>query len=226
MVATWNGQTLRFDLTAVDRLPQLISSCVEKSRNSGVAGPGTIPGPAAKPPTAEAAAKSPEPLPEMSQPRPSKQTQISGTGFAVSAKGHVVTNNHVISRCVGDIHGNLTGEAPTSLRIVSTDETNDLALLETKIAFKDVARIRATPIHSGDTVVAIGFPLHGLLTSDFTVTTGIVNSLSGILNDSRFADQRRSASRKQRRPAARHQRQSGRGGVREAQRAAIRQAYG
>jgi S1-C subfamily serine protease len=35
-------------------------------------------------------------------------------------------------------------------------------------------------------VVAIGFPYHGLLTSDFTVTTGIVSSLSGMLNDTRF----------------------------------------
>jgi S1-C subfamily serine protease len=35
-------------------------------------------------------------------------------------------------------------------------------------------------------VVAIGFPYRGLLTSDFTVTTGIVSSLSGLLNDTRF----------------------------------------
>ena len=186
MVATWNGQTLRFDLSAVDRLPRLISSCVEKARNSGVSGPGNIPGAAAKSSAADAASKSAEPPSETTQPKQSKYTQVSGTGFAISAKGHVVTNNHVISRCVGDIHGNLTGDAPTSLRIVSTDETNDLALLETKIAFKDMVRIRSTPVRSGDTVVAIGFPLHGLLTSDFTVTTGIVNSLSGILNDSRF----------------------------------------
>ncbi len=34
--------------------------------------------------------------------------------------------------------------------------------------------------------MAIGYPFHGMLTSDFTVTTGIVSSLSGILNDTRF----------------------------------------
>ena len=34
--------------------------------------------------------------------------------------------------------------------------------------------------------VAIGYPFHGMLTSDFTVTTGIVSSLSGILNDTRY----------------------------------------
>ena len=35
-------------------------------------------------------------------------------------------------------------------------------------------------------MVAIGYPFHGLLTSDFTVTTGIVSSLSGVFNDTRY----------------------------------------
>ena len=34
-------------------------------------------------------------------------------------------------------------------------------------------------------MIAIGYPYRGLLTSDFTVTTGIVSSLSGIFNDTR-----------------------------------------
>src|SRR5262249_37260816 len=32
----------------------------------------------------------------------------------------------------------------------------------------------------------VGFPFHGLLTSDLTVTTGIISSLSGLLNDTRY----------------------------------------
>jgi S1-C subfamily serine protease len=71
-------------------------------------------------------------------------------------------------------------------RIVSTDETNDLALLQASRPFNDVAKIRSTAVRSGDQVTAIGYPYHGLLTSDFTVTTGIVSSLSGLLNDTRF----------------------------------------
>ena len=46
--------------------------------------------------------------------------------------------------------------------------------------------IRGAAIHPGDAVIAIGYPFHGLLTSDFTVTTGIVSSLSGLFNDTRF----------------------------------------
>jgi S1-C subfamily serine protease len=53
-------------------------------------------------------------------------------------------------------------------------------------SFKEFAKIRDRAIRSGDSVVAIGYPFHGLLTSDFTVTTGIVSSLSGILNDTRY----------------------------------------
>jgi S1-C subfamily serine protease len=106
----------------------------------------------------------------------------------VSASGHVVTNSHVINGCVGDIKGNLTGEAGMVLRVVSSDANNDLALLQapSTTTFKEFARIRDRSIRSGDSVVAIGFPFHGLLTSDFTVTTGIVSSLSGMRNDSRF----------------------------------------
>jgi S1-C subfamily serine protease len=97
-----------------------------------------------------------------------------------------VTNAHVVQGCVGDILGNPSGEAPAKLRLVSSDETNDLALLQATGSFKEIAKIRDKAIQSGDSVVAIGYPFHGLLTSDFTVTTGIVSSLSGILNDTRF----------------------------------------
>jgi S1-C subfamily serine protease len=110
----------------------------------------------------------------------------TGTGFVVSVSGHVVTNQHVVDGCVGDIQGNLTGEAPVKLRLVSSDETNDLALLQASEQFKEAASIKASAAHSGEAVVAIGYPFHGLLTSDFTVTTGIISSLSGILNDTRF----------------------------------------
>src|SRR5207248_8350156 len=80
----------------------------------------------------------------------------------------------------------LTGEAAATLRVVNSDQPNDLALMQGPAAsFKTYAKIRDRAIHSGDSVVAIGFPYHGLLTSDFTVTTGIVSSLSGLFNDTR-----------------------------------------
>ena len=46
--------------------------------------------------------------------------------------------------------------AASTLRLVSSDETNDLALLQAAKTFTDVAKIRATAVRSGDQVVAIG----------------------------------------------------------------------
>jgi S1-C subfamily serine protease len=119
---------------------------------------------------------------------PPRRGEVSGTGFVVSKSAQIVTNNHVVKDCVGDIHGNIVGQASVKLRIVSADETNDLALLQgtKKFKEKDIATIRASAVNSGDQVVAIGYPLHGLLTSDLTVTTGVISSLAGLYNDTRF----------------------------------------
>ncbi|WGD52361.1 trypsin-like peptidase domain-containing protein [Bradyrhizobium sp. CB1650] len=181
MVVTTNGsKPLQFQLTSTAPLIAALANCVTRVKADGIDKAGDFTKIAAKPPAA------PD---RQAPPSGGKSGRAkSGTGFVVSANGHIVTNNHVIDGCVGDIKGNLTGEAAMVLRVVSNDANNDLALLQapSTTAFKDFARIRDRSIRSGDSVVAIGFPFHGLLTSDFTVTTGIVSSLSGLRNDSRF----------------------------------------
>ncbi len=184
MSAYAQGQLLQFNLDQTAQLLPTLANCVAKVKQNGIANAGdfSVPVPP-KPARVAAAGSEPAGAPEA---KPGKLGDQSGTGFVVSSNGHVVTNHHVIDGCVGDIQGNLTGEAPVKLRVVSGDETNDLALLQAPSAFKEVATIKEKAVHSGDSVVAIGFPYHGLLTSDFTVTTGIVSSLSGLLNDTRF----------------------------------------
>jgi S1-C subfamily serine protease len=180
MTAYTQGQLFQFNLDQTGQLLPVLANCVAKIRQSGLAGAGDFSVlPAAKPVAAAAA-------PDSAPAKPDRLFDQTGTGFLVSANGHLVTNAHVVQGCVGDILGNPSGEAPAKLRLVSSDETNDLALLQVTGSFKDVAKIRDKAIQSGDSVVAIGYPFHGLLTSDFTVTTGIVSSLSGILNDTRF----------------------------------------
>ena len=183
MVAVTKGQTFQFNLNSTGQLLPVIANCITKTKAGGIANAGDFAISAPPPPKPPA----PKPVVQSSAPaKSSKVINISGTGFVISANGHIITNNHVIDSCVGDVRGNLTGEAPMVLRIVSADETNDLALLQAPASFKEVAAIRQTAIHPGDAVIAIGYPFHGLLTSDFTVTTGIVSSLSGILNDTRY----------------------------------------
>jgi S1-C subfamily serine protease len=180
MTAYTQGQLLQFNLGQTGQLLPVLANCVAKIRQSGLAGAGDFSVlPAAKPVAAAAA-------PDSAPAKPDRMFDQKGTGFLVSSNGHLVTNAHVVQGCIGDILGNPSGEAPAKLRLVSSDETNDLALLQATGSFKDVAKIRDKAIQSGDSVVAIGYPFHGLLTSDFTVTTGIVSSLSGVLNDTRF----------------------------------------
>jgi S1-C subfamily serine protease len=176
MTAFAQGQLLQFNMTQTAQLLPSLVNCVVSVKKKGLANAGEF-AVAPKPAAAEGAG----------QPgKPGKSLTQSGTGFVISAGGHVVTNEHVVNGCTGDIQGNLTGEAPVKLRLVSSDRTNDLAVLQAPSPFKDVVTIRDKPVHSGDSVVAIGFPFHGMLTSDFTVTTGIVSSLGGLRNDTRF----------------------------------------
>jgi S1-C subfamily serine protease len=186
LIVTASKQTRQFDLGAAGNVVPSIENCVDKINTNGIAAAGDFSNPKGKP-SAKASAKSDD-EPEERPSEPDKLVSVSGSGFVVSKSAHIVTNNHVVTNCVGDIHGNLAGQAPVKLRVVSTDEENDLALLQgaKKFKEKDIATIRATAVNSGDQVVAIGYPLHGLLTSDMTVTTGIISSLAGLHNDTRF----------------------------------------
>ena len=188
MIFQGTNHTFQFPLSSTDALVPAIENCV--TRMTGVA-PGAGNSVAAKDSGAPVRPAVPyrQTKTEAAPTGPPRLVSVSGTGFLVSKEGHVVTNNHVIKDCVGDVQGNFVGQPAKKMRVVATDEINDLALLQAKGAkklFKEPAMIRDTAVQSGDAVVAIGFPFHGLLTSDFTVTTGIVNSLSGILNDTRF----------------------------------------
>lgn len=182
MVAVTAAGALNFNLTSTGPLLTVLANCVTKVKADGLdnAGDFTAPKPVAAKPAAATDA------PNAAPPKAAKTMSWSGTGFVISANGHIITNRHVVDGCT-DIKGNLGGQPPTQLRVVSSDETNDLAVLQGPAAtFKDFAKIRDRSIHSGDSVVAIGYPFHGLLSSDFTVTTGIVSSLSGTMNDTRM----------------------------------------
>ena len=179
MTAFAQGQLFQFNLNQTGQLLPSLLNCVLSVKKKGVSNAGefAVAAPAAAPPPNAAPANA-------AAPKQSKSATQTGTGFVISSNGHVVTNQHVIDGC-GEITGNLSGEAPLKLRLVSSDETNDLALLQAPSPFKEVAVIRANSVQTGEGVIAIGYPYRGLLTSDFTVTTGIVSSLSGIFNDTR-----------------------------------------
>ena len=109
----------------------------------------------------------------------------SGTGFVVSRQGHILTNHHVVDGCTS-IRVTTDGHKK-ELTVVGADAENDLAVLKLPAPALSVARFReGRSIRPGDSVVVVGFPLHGLLASEANVTTGTVSALAGIRNDTRF----------------------------------------
>lgn len=112
--------------------------------------------------------------------------KLNGTGFAISTSGFVVTNNHVVGGCVGDIYGNLPGRTAMTLSIVSQDARNDLALLQAAQGFEQTAILSDTPVRQTETILAVGYPFHGVTSFNFTIAKGVISSLSGPLNDDRY----------------------------------------
>ena len=111
----------------------------------------------------------------------------TATGFVVSKRGHVVTNQHAIDGCA-QVRTRFPTQQSTTAALVALDKGNDLALLE--IPFVDgadaaVFRDRHS-IRQGDWVMVVGFPLHGLLSSSVSVTTGTISALAGLGDDTRL----------------------------------------
>jgi len=114
----------------------------------------------------------------------SKPSSSQGSGFYVSASGHIITNYHVIEGCKEITIGDKNSK--TVVSVISEDGNNDIALLKSKNS-KSFAYIRGgRGIRQGDDIIAYGYPLSGLLSSSAKITTGVVNSLSGLANDYRY----------------------------------------
>src|SRR6201996_8063286 len=100
----------------------------------------------------------------------------TGSGIVLDAKGHILTNNHVIEGAdkievkLGESDKEYTAE------VVGTDPASDLALLKVSAPSSELTPLPlgdSSKMEVGDPVVAIGNPF-GL---DRTVTSGIVSAL-------------------------------------------------
>lgn len=116
---------------------------------------------------------------------------FSGSGFFVTAEGHLVTNAHVVENCssieVGDY-----GPA----RLLLADPDTDLAVLQVGSEPADASgSALLRPIQRavfstdlprlGADVVLLGYPLADLLEGSLNVTTGVVSGLFGLGRDQR-----------------------------------------
>jgi S1-C subfamily serine protease/Flp pilus assembly protein TadD len=108
----------------------------------------------------------------------------SGSGFVVSReRGYVLTNKHVVRGCVA-LKVRMAGGEPRPATVRALDPDDDLALIETRLPQGPTVSFREDPaVRPGDDIVAVGYPLNGLLADQVNVSTGTVNALAGLYND-------------------------------------------
>jgi hypothetical protein len=105
----------------------------------------------------------------------------SGSGFAVSSDGYVVTNNHVIEGCQEVfVHDN--GKVIPVI-VVTYDLQNDLALLKGDFQPKAVLPLSDYQPQLLQDIYVAGYPFGNEISSSIKVTKGIISSLTGIGNN-------------------------------------------
>lgn len=114
----------------------------------------------------------------------------SGTGFAISSDGYIVTNQHVVDGAtkikVRGVKGNFS--KIYSAEIVVEDKNNDLAII--KINDADFTTLGTPPyqinhslIDVGSSVYALGYPLRATMGDEVKLTNGIISSKTGFQGD-------------------------------------------
>jgi S1-C subfamily serine protease len=107
----------------------------------------------------------------------------TGSGFFINKAGAVVTNQHVVSECLA-VSVSLGGKE-SKAHIAFADKDLDVAVLETDLEASDYAHLAPAgrQVRLGEEIVTIGFPLHGVLSSSPSLSTGNISSLSGLNDD-------------------------------------------
>ena len=120
----------------------------------------------------------------------SKGGKTSGTGFALTSNGLIITNNHVIegvnSIVVRGINGNF--DKTYNAKVLITDKNNDLAILKIEDPnFTNLGKIPFTMKTSvasvGENVFVMGYPLRATMGDEIKLTNGIISSKTGFQGD-------------------------------------------
>ena len=114
---------------------------------------------------------------------PGTVLRSTGTGFFVSARGHILTNYRVVNGC-SRLVMRMLGEAPIDAQLIATNDEVDLALLKVDSSPAEWAVFReGRAVRQGEEIVVYGFPLTNLLSKQGNLTAGLVTALSGGPND-------------------------------------------
>ncbi len=118
---------------------------------------------------------------------PGRRLRGSGTGFFITAAGHVVTNQHVVATCEA-VSVTPVGGAATAATVIAGDPASDLALLQARFTPPGIAVFREPGrLLPGDDVAVVGYPLHGRMVIRPFIVTGHVYAGDGPRLPRRFA---------------------------------------
>ena len=106
----------------------------------------------------------------------------SGTGFAVTSDGYVITNNHVIKGCTSVEIYHKGRAIPAT--VINIDPIIDLALIKGNFTPKKFYYLSPKNAKLRMSVDVIGYGFGKKISSYVKVTRGIVSSVVGIQNDS------------------------------------------
>jgi hypothetical protein len=113
----------------------------------------------------------------------------TGSGVVIGTKGEILTNSHVVEACQTITVKLASGSSQLST-LVARDEKNDLAVIRpagTDNSAASIAMFReGLPVRAGDAIVALGYPLSGVLATEANVSVGNVSALAGVADDSRY----------------------------------------
>jgi len=121
-------------------------------------------------------------VPKQQNPGQSKPEQFdqigSGSGVIISSNGYIVTNNHVIDQA-DDIEVTLHNNDSYKAKVIGTDPSTDLALIQIKKdGLPDIHIGNSDQVEVGEWVMAVGNPFN----LNSTVTAGIVSAKGRNIN--------------------------------------------
>jgi S1-C subfamily serine protease len=105
----------------------------------------------------------------------------SGSGFAVTDDGYIITNHHVIDGCQNVEIINKGTAIPAT--VVSFDTNNDLALLKSDFKPSHTFPLSRKNPYTLMEIYVAGFPFGYDISTSIKITKGIISSLSGIGNN-------------------------------------------
>ena len=107
----------------------------------------------------------------------------SGTGFAITAEGHIVTNAHVIEGATSI--SVVIGGTNVKAQLLAIDKKNDLAILKINKTTQPLHLETAENPHLGSAVTVAGFPNPSIQGRSLKITKGTLSGLRGMRDDVR-----------------------------------------